>query len=183
MCRTIKAKPQMKERKAQRGGTVYEIIMAPHAPAGAATTTEVSQVPTVPTTDSLGIPLPERRASVFAALGDFQEAKDLFDRLAALLDRIVRGPAGELYRQEMVSTRQNDQVSIVCPQLRASRNKLLAAEPYCCYCPICYPTHPTRPYPTCKTCGGRGWTTRAAFERCGHTERERILSMRTAISK
>jgi hypothetical protein len=177
------AKPQMRERRVRRGGTVYDMNFGPRGPAGIATTPEVSPVPAILATDPLGIPLPESRAKVFAALADFQEAKDLFDRLVALLDRIAQGPGGERYRLEMVWTTQNGKAGMVCPALRASRNKLLAAEPYCSYCPHCHPTHPARPHPTCKACGGRGWTTRAAFEACQESDRERILTMRTANPK
>jgi hypothetical protein len=41
----------------------------------------------------------------------------------------------------------------------------------------CRPTHPDRPYPSCKTCGGRGWTTRSRYEACGQAERRELLKM------
>jgi hypothetical protein len=126
-------------------------------------------------TDPLGVPLPESRALVFTAHGDFREARDLFGRLSSVLDRIAQGPAGELYRQDMIRTAD---AGLVCAAVRMGRNKLLAAEPYCCYCPNCHPTHPTRPYPSCQKCGGRGWTTQAAFESCQASAREHILRMR-----
>ena len=90
------------------------------------------------------------------------------------------GPRGESYRQGMIRTCTNGEVGYACPALRACRNRLLAAEPYCGYCPNCHPTHPTRPYPACKSCGGRGWTTREAFNACRQSDREHILQARTA---
>jgi hypothetical protein len=34
--------------------------------------------------------------------------------------------------------------------------------------------------PRCQTCGGRGWTTRAAFDRCRDSDRQNILRLRMA---
>jgi hypothetical protein len=164
---------QIGNRKVERSGTVYEMKVAPLSRAGAATPPETLQ-PTA-STDPLGIPLPESRALVFTAHGDFREAQNLFDRLSCVLDKIAQGPAGELYRQDMIRTAD---AGLVCAAVRIGRNNLLAAEPYCCYCPNCHPTHPIRPYPSCQKCGGRGWTTRAAFESCQTSAREHVLRMR-----
>jgi hypothetical protein len=169
------AERQIEERKARRGDTVFEMKVGPRGAAGAETTPAAP-----PATDPLGLPLPEPRADVFAALSDFQEAKDLFDRLAQTLDRIARGPAGELYRREMIRTADNGTLGFACAALRACRNRLLAAEPYCAYCPLCHPAHPDRVRPGCKTCGGRGWTTRAAFEACAAADRQALLRLRTS---
>jgi hypothetical protein len=169
------------ERKVRRGDTVYEMI--PRGAAGEATATLPVTPAAAPATDALGIPLPEPRAKAFAALGDFQQAQDLFDRLATLLDRIAQSPAGELYRLEMLRTANNGQAGFACTALRVCRNKLLATEPYCSYCPNCHPTHPERPYPSCRKCGGRGWTTRAAFDSCGESDRQHILKMRNSSAK
>jgi hypothetical protein len=164
----------------ERGGTVYEMNLSLRGAAAPATTPEgPATAASPPATDLLGIPLPEARVQVFAALADFHEAKDLCDRLAQILDRIAGGPAGELYRQEMVRTAANGRVGFACPALRACRNKLLAAEPYCASCPPCHQAPSARLRPGCKTCGGRGWTTRAAFEACTEGDRQAILKMRT----
>ena len=161
------AQPQIEKRRVRRGATVYEMKVKAR---DEATTSATPPAPAA--TDTLGIPLPESRALIFTAHGDFREAQDLFDRLSCVLDRIAQGPAGELYRQDMIRTQS---AGLVCAAVRMGRNKLLAAEPYCCYCPNCHPTHPIRPYPDCKKCGGRGWTTRAAFESCQTSAREHIL--------
>jgi hypothetical protein len=164
---------QMRKRKVVRSGTVYEMKVASSSPARAVTPAKILQP--AASTDPLGIPLPESRALVFTAHGDFRDAQDLFDSLSCVLDKIAQGPAGELYRQDMIRT-QN--AGLVCAAVRMGRNKLLAAEPYCCYCPNCHPTHPIRPYPGCQKCGGRGWTTRAAFESCQTSAREHIMSLK-----
>jgi hypothetical protein len=127
--------------------------------------------------DLVGIPVPEARAPIFGAQDAFAEAENLFDRLAALLDHIARQPAGEIYRQEMLRTIANGQVAFACAALRASRAKLQSAQPYCCCCPNCRPSHPDRPYPSCKTCAGRGWTTRSRFEACGQADRQEVLKL------
>jgi hypothetical protein len=163
---------QMRERKVQRRGTVYDMNVA----ATARTTATRPATAAAPAIDPLGIPLPEERANVFAALGDFREACELFDRLAVLLDRIAQGPAGDLYRQELVRTFTNGQAGFACPVLRVARSKLLAAEPYCAYCPRCQRAYPGRTHPACPTCGGRGWTTRAAFESCPDSDRQPLLA-------
>jgi len=180
----------MRRRKVKRCGTVYTMdLPSKNSPAGAETQPKPAapgmpaacpaEAPPATPIDELGIPLPEPMAPIFAAIADFQEAKKQIDRLAVLLDRIAQSPAGELYRQEMIRTGQDGKLRFACVGLRICRNKLLAAEPYCCYCPNCHPTHPTRPYPTCKSCGGRGWTTRAAFDSCQGSERQQILKMQT----
>jgi len=154
----------------RRGGKVYEMKVKAR---DEATTSATPPAPAA--TDTVGIPLPESRASVFTAAGDFRQAQDLFERLSCVLDKIAQGPAGGLYRQDMIRTAD---AGLVCAAVRMGRNKLLAAEPYCCYCPNCHPTHPIRPYPTCQKCGGRGWTTRVAFESCQASAREHVLRMR-----
>jgi hypothetical protein len=167
-----------KERKVRRQGVVYEMTVPPTS-AGEATTA----VPrTVLPRDALGLGVPEAKANLFAALGDFEAANHLFDRLTQLLDRIAQGPAGELYRQELIrtgSSSSSSQVGFECPALRRARGKLAAAQPYCSYCPNCHAAPSPRLQAACKKCGGRGWTTRAAFESCLPSDRQRILSMQS----
>jgi hypothetical protein len=135
-----------------------------------------------PLTDALGIPVPQERTGVFAALADFEEAKDLFGRLARVIDRIAQGPGGQVYRLDLAHSAENGQSVLVCPTLRAALGKLRAAEPYCCYCPVCHAAHPGRASPRCKTCTGRGWTTRAACELSPAIYRDRVLALRSAIT-
>ena len=49
--------------------------------------------------------------------------------------------------------------------------KLVAAEPYCSFCPRCHAMHLNCFLTDCRTCHGRGWTTRDAFEACPETSR------------
>jgi hypothetical protein len=151
-------------------------------PGGAAAVDQVRPGPADggPPTDALGIAVPEARAPVFGAAGDFREAYELFDRLAGLLDRIAQGAAGERYRQELVRTIDNGPAGFACPALRAARGRLLAAEPYCAYCPACHAVRDAGLRRACKACGGRGWTTRTAFDSCRESDRQVILQMRTA---
>jgi hypothetical protein len=182
--------PQMAQRKFERGGAVYEMNVkvssaaipdtapGPPQPVAGSVEKRSDAASAAVATDSLGIPVPEATAKVFAARSDFEEAKDLLDRLAGLLNRIAQGPAGELYRLEMLRTHGKGRESFACVALRQCRNKLVGAEPYCGYCPDCHGTQPTRRAGACKRCGGRGWTTQSAFECCGLPERQRILSLR-----
>jgi ParB-like nuclease domain len=158
-------------RKVQRGNQVYE--MAPPAANPASKQLPENPVPT----DALGLPVPEPRIPVFAAQGDFQEANALFDRLATVVDRIARSPAGDLYRPELVRTLSEGAPTLVCPALRIARGKLFAIEPYCAYCPNCFEPHPGLVHPACKSCGGRGWTTRPAFHACPEDARKRLSKL------
>jgi hypothetical protein len=167
----------MTVRKVRRGDTVYEMDVAGRDTPANATMRPVPAIALA--SDPLGIPVPETQANVFASLADFHEAKNLFDHLAGLLDRIAQGPGGDAYRQEMVRTAGDGPPGYACPALRIARAKLAAAEPYCCYCPACQRAYSGRAHPACKACGGRGWTTRAAFESCTPSDRQRILGMRT----
>jgi hypothetical protein len=166
---------QMKERKVQRQGVVYPMTIAPQANTaqGARAT---AAPPMVPATDALSLALPASKVNVFAALGDFEEAKGLFDRLAEVLDRIAQGPAGELYQLEMIRTAGAGQVRFECPALRRARKNLADAQPYCGYCPNCHAV-PRRLQLSCQKCGGRGWTTQAAFDSCLDRERQAILRL------
>jgi hypothetical protein len=177
------AKPQIGQRKVRRGDKVYEMNVSPKKAADDTAKTETLPTKPVAPTDPLGIPLPEARAGVFAASADFQEAQELFDRLATVLDRIAQGPGGEVYRQELIRTNNNGKAGFACAAVRAARNKLIAAEPYCTYCPSCFVQRPARGYASCKCCGGRGWTSRGAFESCREWDRQQILKMRTAKAK
>jgi hypothetical protein len=153
--RACEAKPQMRTRKAQRGSSVCEMnVRARNASAPSRATDTPDDA--APTRDGAGIPVPESRKSVFDALTDSQEGKDLFERLAQALDRVARSPDGVIYRQDLIQTARNGQVFFACRGLRVSLGKLVAAEPYCCYCPTCHESHAGRVQPTCKTCGGRG---------------------------
>jgi hypothetical protein len=172
---------QITGRKVRRGDSVYVMKGAPDTVNGEAASAEsVPGRPGNEATDALGIPLPEARTKVFAALGDFEEATGLFDRLAEVIDRIAQGPGGELYRLALMGNASDGVMRYFCPRLRMCRNELVAAEPYCSYCPNCHRANPERPDPRCKACGGRGWTTRTAFERCPESDRQRFLAMRTA---
>jgi hypothetical protein len=79
--------------------------------------------PAAAATDAHRIPTPEATAKVFAARRDFEEAKELLDRLASLVDRIAQGPAGELYRLEMLRIHDNGRKGYACVALRQCRNK------------------------------------------------------------
>jgi hypothetical protein len=162
---------QMRGRKVQRGDQIYEMFLP--APSSASEQMPEDRAPT----DALGLPVPEPRIPIFAAHADFQEAKALFDRLALVVDRIARSPAGELYRPELVRTLSDGAPTFACPALRIARGKLLAIEPYCAYCPNCFEPHPGIVHPVCKSCGGRGWTTRPAFDACPEEARKRLRKL------
>jgi hypothetical protein len=168
--RACGAQPHMPDRKVRRGGTVYQMDVNSRG-AAEQPAPDAAAVP-VPATDPAGIPVPEPQVKIFAALVDFTEADRLFGELAALLDRIARGPAGELYRQEMIWAGPDK--GFACAALGACRRKLAGAAPYCSYCPVC-DGKPQRLRAECKKCRGRGWTTRAAFESCLHVERQHVL--------
>jgi hypothetical protein len=186
---------QIGGRKVQRGSTVYEMMVNSGGSGEGETAEETHPLPAGPEkeplssngplpkppspipNDLLGLPVPELRADVFAALPAFQEAKELFVLLSALLDRIAQKPGGELYRQDLIRTNDNGLQRFACPALRASLGRLLAAEPYCAYCPYCQPAHAGWARPDCKTCGGRGWTTRHAFESCPASYQQQILRL------
>jgi hypothetical protein len=179
---------QIEKRKVRRGNKVYEMsVAASTTTAGeeAASTSPQSAAldERVIATDPQGIPVPKERAQVFATLADFQEAKDLFVKLAKLVDRIGQSPAGELYRQELIRRAEDGQEVLACPLVGSALNQLRDAEPYCCYCPYCETAHAGRADPRCKTCAGRGWTTRAAFERCSGREREQVLQLRSLAGR
>jgi hypothetical protein len=194
-------KPQIEKRKVRRGDTVYEMTVAADTGIGweAAVATPVigptdalavadttvaadtvvgdqAAVTTVPTppTDALGIAVPPQRAQVFASSADFREAYDLLARLAKVVDRIGRSPAGEVYRKELVAAVENGQPVLCCPALRIALRKLQDAEPYCSYCPECQQHRPGSTDPRCRKCAGRGWTTRPIFHACPDSYRREL---------
>jgi hypothetical protein len=88
----------------------------------------------------------------------------LFTKLTVLLDRIARGPGGELFAQQLQRIRDAGSEKFRCADLEASLKKVVEAEPYCSRCIECYLAHPGWNSPECKACQGRGWLTRTAFE-------------------
>lgn len=171
-------------RKVRRGASVYELHVSPQAaarapsPAPAALTTPALTTPAV---DQVGVAVPDARAQVFAELGAYRQAYALCEQLTKLVDHLAKSDAGALYRQKLLRTGTQDQPAFACTALREVRAKLTAAEPYCAYCPQCWRPHPARPDPRCKHCGGRGWTTQAAFERSDPGIREQIMKMRPGV--
>jgi ParB-like nuclease domain len=189
---------QVRERKVCRGGQTYGMVprrstrdkgslsvdspariwdSVPDAPGQESPTRCPPGFPeprAVPHSDRLGIPLQQERMSVFAGQRQFQEAKDLGLRLARLIDQIAQSPSGEVYRQELVRSLDDGRLSFACPALRVSLARLGGAEPYCCYCPRCQTAHPGQTNPRCKSCAGRGWVTRSAYDACPQHEQERL---------
>jgi hypothetical protein len=168
------SKNQMRARKVQRGGQVYEMTLSEN---GAA-----AQTPSPPT-DALELPVPEPRVPTFSAQAKFNEARELLDRVATIVDDLAQSPAGELYRTELVRSFSNGALTFACPALRSAYRKLTLSEPYCAYCPNCYEPHPGLVRPLCKKCGGRGWTTRAAFDSCSEDARKRIMKLATPTAR
>jgi hypothetical protein len=182
-------------RKVRRGNQVYE--MQPRQPGGrgteppeplgleprlepaeAGTPTPAESKPQAssPTPlDGLGLPVPVEMAAIFASVADFQVAKDLYNQLAALIDRLARQPGGAVLRPQLARKAENGQESWVWAELEASAPKLLAAAPYSSCCPLCYLAHPGFSHPDCKLCRGQGWTTQTAFESCPENYRQQML--------
>jgi hypothetical protein len=165
------AKPQMRERKVRRGEAVYEMTVPA---AKVADHPEAVATEATPPTDALGMTVPPQRARVFASSADFREAYDLFARLAKVVDRIARSPAGEVYRKELVPGVENGQPALCCPALRIALRKIQDAEPYCGCCPECQQRRAGATDPRCRKCAGRGWITRPAFEACPDSYRLEI---------
>jgi hypothetical protein len=166
------AEPQMRAREVQRGDQVYAMSMPVNgSPA------DDPPKESLPPTDSLGLAVPEPRVPVFGAKAEFEEAERLFERLATIVNHIAQSPAGEAYRSELVRVFSDGAPTFICSALRIARNKLLAIEPYCAYCPNCCDPHPRIVNAPCKTCAGRGWTTRSAFEACPEDARKRVMKL------
>jgi hypothetical protein len=161
-------KHQIEKRKVRRGDAVYEMTVAADTVSNDAAAVATAATPR---TDAVGIPVPSERAQVFASSADFQEAYDLLARLAKVVDRIARSPAGEVYRKELVGGVESGQPVLCCPALRIVLRKLQDAEPYCGYCPECQQHRPGSTDPRCRKCAGHGWTTRPAFESCPDAHR------------
>ncbi|HEV3082083.1 MAG TPA: ParB/RepB/Spo0J family partition protein [Gemmataceae bacterium] len=169
---------QMRQRKARRGGKVYEIATdrSPASESAADIETEVPrQADISPTTDLLGISLAEPMKPVFACLADFQSLRTLYAQLAGLIDRIARSPGGEVMRQHLQIKTGNGTEDFASTELDVAFQKLTVAEPYCSFCPRCHALRLNCFITDCHTCRGRGWTTRAAFEACSENSRRDML--------
>jgi hypothetical protein len=114
----------------------------------------------------------------FAATADFAEARQLFARLAEVLDSIAQQPGGAGYRQQLSRRIQGSKVIFESALLRAAFNELQTAEPYCAYCPLCELAVPGSSSPACHLCQGRGWTTAAAFASCPEGHRQAVLRLK-----
>ena len=165
---------QMRERKVKRGGVVYEMKTHP----GPSEAREVRE--RVAQTDSVGLPLPSSAAAVFSFANVFEEAAAMQSRLAELVDRIGQSPAGEVYRQELIPRMNDGRRVLFAPELEGFVRKLSAAAPHCSFCPLCQPQPAIEPQRGCKLCGGRGWLSKGAFDRCSASQMEDVQRRRRA---
>jgi hypothetical protein len=175
----------MRERKVRRGGRVYQMavrqaeaepVQEDAKPALESARTEPAEV--TPPRDCLGIPVPEARWPVFVAAAEFAEARQLFARLADVLDRIAQAPAGAAYRLKLRRKVEGSKVTFESDLLRSAFAELLRAEPYCAYCPLCELVFPGFSSPACRVCQGRGWTTQAGFAACPEGHRQAMLLLK-----
>jgi ParB-like chromosome segregation protein Spo0J len=178
-------KAQMRERKVRRGDQVYEMAVPQAQPEPvqenalpAAESAVASAAEAATKTDRLGLAIPAARLPVFAAAADFAEARQLFARLAEVLDRIAQQPGGAVYRQQLSRKVEGSQVIFESARLREALSELEAAEPYCGYCPLCQVVFSGFSTPACRLCQGRGWTTEAAFAACPEGHRQAVLQLR-----
>jgi len=165
----------------QRGKTVYEM----HAPSGAGRKENLEDpaktreaVPAEPPTDRVGIPLPAASAPTFASLGVIEAAEKLHGQLAELVDQFANEPGGAAYRQHLVRKMKDGKPVFHSPELAMFAEKLGSAAPHCGYCLRCQAKHAGQVHPACKLCGGRGWLTKAEFERCPQHERQELQRLR-----
>jgi hypothetical protein len=171
---------RMRPRKVRRGGVVYEMsVPARNNPPTEYAGEILAQAPHAadvsPAVDAVGIPLSEPMAGVFTARADFQAAKTLYAQLAELIDRLARGPGGEVLAEQLQRDNEAGFEKFRCTDLEASLHKLVEAEPYCSRCPDCYLAHPGWNNPECKACQGRGWLTCGAFESCPEDYRRQAM--------
>jgi hypothetical protein len=171
---------QIGPRKAKRGDTVYE--MQPKTNSGQEPAPEPDVKTTgaaVPACDGVGLPLPADVVGVFVCADDFARAQTLLAQLAALLDQLGQGTGGAAFRQHLLSRAGDGRVSFYSPELNFLGQKLASAAPHCGRCPRCLAMHGGRIQPTCKMCGGRGWLSKAEFERCTLQDRQVLERLRT----
>jgi hypothetical protein len=164
----------MKPRKVRRGDAVYQ--MQPRTSSGKETAAEGgAETPVVPPAcDRVGLPLPPDAVAAFAVASDFAAAQALLDQLAALVDRLAQGAGGAAYRQHLLSRSGDGRVTFYSPELNFFGQKLVSSAPHCGACPHCLALHAGRIQPACKMCGGRGWLSKAEYDRCNQQELERL---------
>jgi hypothetical protein len=171
---------QIASRKVQRGDTVYE--MRPRTTNDTATSQEpaapVENGPSLPARDGLGIALPERTATVFVAVDDFDAARNIREQLAGLIDRIAHSPSGEALRPHLVARHKDGKQVFHAPELEAFGRKLLSAAPFCGHCPQCLASPAVHLNRGCKLCGGLGWLTRGGFDACPESLRAQLYALR-----
>jgi hypothetical protein len=119
-------------------------------------------------TDELGIPLDEVRRAVFARLTDFREAALHGRRLAAVLDRIAKGPYGVPFgwRAGLERLESRGRVRYEAKELRQLLSRVKSLTPYAAACPRCL-DRGTKPEPACRTCYGLGVVTKQDIDRLG----------------
>jgi hypothetical protein len=133
----------------------------------------------VPACDRVGLPLAADVVGVFVCADDFATAQTLLAQLVALLDRLGQGAGGAAFRQQLLSRAGDGRLTFYSPELNFLTQKLAAAAPHCGRCPRCLAMHTGRIQPACKMCGGRGWLSKAEFERCTLQDRQVLERLRT----
>jgi hypothetical protein len=172
-------------RKVQRGNTVYE--MRPRSGSSSKQRPEPlaepsEPAPAGPAIDRVGIPLPAANIPVFASSGIIDSAEKLHGQLAELVDQFAQSPAGAAYRAHVVRRLKDSRPVLYSPELEVFVEKLRSSAPHCGYCPRCQTKHPGHVHPACKMCEGRGWLTKAEFDRCPQHERQELERLRNLPS-
>jgi hypothetical protein len=182
---------RMRVRKVKRGDTVYEMKVDSKIGQSQSVTkreqTEdanavsnlceaaVPELPTLVTTDCLGLPLRPEVSQIFASQPDFKAAAELHGHLAKIVDRIGHSPGSQLFQQHLIPKRENGQLTF-CSRSLNFFLKELAAAPHCGYCPRCTVGN-GRLNSSCKLCHGRGWLSREEFELCPAHERQEVIRL------
>jgi hypothetical protein len=181
-------KEQMRPRKVRRGDQVYEMeIQRTENERNSGAQEHKATAPggaggNLSRTDLVGLSLGGSEAEIFNDVADFRSAEELSMQLAETFDRLARKPTGQVYREHLKRTVANGKETWECSDLRKCIEKLTSSRPYCSACPYCYLAHAGWNSPECKTCRGRGWTTKVEFESCPENLREQLLTVRGAPS-
>ena len=110
--------------------------------------------------------VPDRLKAVFGdAVQAIEQLKADYRDIAQKLNRVAKGPGGEVVRHNLRMRTRDGVESFSCTDLANSLTRLENGKPFVAECPDCHAKHPGKYVEGCKACHGLGWGTQDVFDR------------------
>lgn len=126
--------------------------------------------------DGVGLPVPEKLAETFGALGAFRDLRVALTQAQQHAGRIAQLKGGEAYRRELGHKKSGDKLTHYCEHVANAISRVKFYQPHAAACPYCHDKHPGKTAKDCKACGGLGWVTKFFWDNAPQEYRDAVLA-------